>query len=111
MDFPGKDTGVGCHSLLQGTSPLQGLNLGLLRLAALEGGSLGSVLPGKPCVQACLVLLRLALLPFTALRFLHVGTLRQPCIKRVCRVLFQQHLLTSCLCPVLVILMLFQTFS
>ena len=28
-DFPGKSTGVGCHFLLQGTFPTQGLNLGL----------------------------------------------------------------------------------
>ena len=29
-DFPGKSTGVGCHSLLQGILPTQGSNLGLL---------------------------------------------------------------------------------
>ena len=29
-NFPGKDTGVGCHSLLQGIFPALGLNLGLL---------------------------------------------------------------------------------
>ena len=29
-DFPGKNTGVGCHFLLQGSFPTQGLNLGLL---------------------------------------------------------------------------------
>ena len=29
-DFPGKDTGVGCHFLLQGIFPTQGSNLGLL---------------------------------------------------------------------------------
>ena len=29
-DFPGKNTGVGCHSLLQGISLTQGLNLGPL---------------------------------------------------------------------------------
>ena len=29
-DFPGKGTGVGCHSLLQEIFPTQGLNLGLL---------------------------------------------------------------------------------
>ena len=29
-DFPGKDTGVGCHSLRQGIFPTQGSNLGLL---------------------------------------------------------------------------------
>ena len=28
--FPGKNTGVGCHFLLQGIFPTQGLNLGLL---------------------------------------------------------------------------------
>ena len=28
-DFPGKNTGVGCHSLLQGIIPTQRLNLGL----------------------------------------------------------------------------------
>ena len=28
--FPGKNTGVGCHSLLQGIFPTQGSNLGLL---------------------------------------------------------------------------------
>ena len=29
-DFPGKNTGVGCHALLQGIFPTQGLNPGLL---------------------------------------------------------------------------------
>ena len=29
-DFPGKSTGVGCHSLLQGIFPTQGSNPGLL---------------------------------------------------------------------------------
>ena len=29
-DFPSKNTGVGCHVLLQGIVPTQGLNLGLL---------------------------------------------------------------------------------
>ena len=29
-DSPGKNTGVGCHFLLQGIFPIQGLNLGLL---------------------------------------------------------------------------------
>ena len=29
-DSPGKNTGMGCHSLLQGIFPTQGLNLGLL---------------------------------------------------------------------------------
>ena len=29
-DFPGRDTGVGCHFLLQGIFPTQGSNLGLL---------------------------------------------------------------------------------
>ena len=32
-DFPGKNTGVGCHALLQGIFPTQGSNLRLLSLA------------------------------------------------------------------------------
>ena len=31
-DSPGKNTGVGCHSLLQGIFPIQGSNPGLLHL-------------------------------------------------------------------------------
>ena len=31
-DFPGKNTGVGCHFLLQGIFQTQGLNLQLLHL-------------------------------------------------------------------------------
>ena len=30
-DSPGKNTGVGCHALLQGTFPTQGSNLGILQ--------------------------------------------------------------------------------
>ena len=33
-DFPGKDTGVGCHALLQGIFPTQGLNQHRLRCQA-----------------------------------------------------------------------------
>ena len=33
-DFPSKDTGVGCHFLLQGIFPNQGLNLRLLHWQA-----------------------------------------------------------------------------
>ena len=44
-DFPGKNTGVGCHSLLQGIFPTQGSNLRLLHWLA---DSLPSEPPGKP---------------------------------------------------------------
>ena len=37
-DSPGKNTGVGCHFLLQGVFLIQGLNQRLLRLPALSGG-------------------------------------------------------------------------
>ena len=36
-DFPGKDTGVGYHFLLQGIFPTQGSNLNLLKSPALAG--------------------------------------------------------------------------
>ena len=37
-DSPGKNTGVGCHALLQGIFPIQESNLHLLHLLALAGG-------------------------------------------------------------------------
>ena len=39
-DSPGKNTGVGCHVLLQGIFPTQGLNLRLLHLLNWQVGSL-----------------------------------------------------------------------
>ena len=44
-DFPGKNTGVGCHFLLQGIFPTQGSNLCHLHLLHWQVGSLP---PGKP---------------------------------------------------------------
>jgi len=43
---PDKNTGVGCHFLLQGLFPTQGLNLG--GSPALEADYLRSEPPGKP---------------------------------------------------------------
>ena len=43
-DSPGKNTGVGCHFLLQGIFPTQGSNPGL---PALEADALTSEPPGK----------------------------------------------------------------
>ena len=49
-DFPGKNTGVGCHSLLQGISLTQGLNLGPLhcRQILYHLSYQGSLLPVWP---------------------------------------------------------------
>ena len=47
-DFPGKNTGVGCHFLLHGICPTQGLNPGLLRLLHWQVGSLPLIHPGSP---------------------------------------------------------------
>ena len=44
-DSPGKNTGVDCHFLLQGTFPTQGSNPGL---PTLEADTLTSEPPGKP---------------------------------------------------------------
>ena len=49
--FPGKNTRVSCHFLLQGIFPTQGLNLCLLHLLHWEADSLPLAPPGK-----CLVL-------------------------------------------------------
>ena len=45
---PGKNTGVGCHVLLQGIFPTQGSNLRLLRLLHWQVGSLPLAPPGNP---------------------------------------------------------------
>ena len=48
-DFPGTNTRVGCHSLLQGIFPNQGSNPGLLHPPqTIKVGSLLSEPPGKP---------------------------------------------------------------
>ena len=47
-DSPGKNTGVGCHAILQGIFPTQGLNPRLLRLLHWQVGSLPLAPPGKP---------------------------------------------------------------
>ena len=49
--FPGKNTGVGCHFLLQGIFPIQGIKP---RSPALQADSLPSEPPGKPCSQGYL---------------------------------------------------------
>ena len=46
-DSPGKNTGVGCHFLLQGIFPTQGSNLGLLCLLNWQAGSKPLESPGK----------------------------------------------------------------
>ena len=47
-DSPSKDTEVGCHALLQGIFPTQGLNRHLLHLLHWQVGSLPLAPPGKP---------------------------------------------------------------
>ena len=47
-DSPGKNTGVGCHALLQGIFLIQGLNLHILCLSHWQAGSLPLVPPGNP---------------------------------------------------------------
>ena len=51
-DSPDKNTGVGCHALLQGIFPTQGLNLHLLCLLHWQVGSLPLVPPGKHSLGA-----------------------------------------------------------
>ena len=47
-NFPGKNTGVSCHSLLQGIFPTQGLNPCLLHILHWQSDSLPLTPPGKP---------------------------------------------------------------
>ena len=49
-DSSGKNTGVGCHALLQGIFPTQGLNPHHLCLLHWQVGSLPTEPPGKPMI-------------------------------------------------------------
>ena len=49
---PGKNTGEGCHALLQGIFLTQGSNPCLLRLLHWQAVSLFLEPPGKPCMHA-----------------------------------------------------------
>ena len=46
-DSPGKNNGVGCHTLLQGIFPIQGSNLPILSLLYWQAGSLPLAPPAK----------------------------------------------------------------
>ena len=48
MEFPSKNTGVGCHFLLQGILLTQELNPCLVSLLQWQTGSLPPATPGKP---------------------------------------------------------------
>ena len=51
-DFPGKNTGVACHFLIQGILPSQRLNPHLLRPLYWQADSLPLAPPGKPQLPA-----------------------------------------------------------
>ena len=51
-DSPGKNTGVGCHAVLQGIFLTQGLNPHRLCLLQWQAGSLPLAPPGKPNIVA-----------------------------------------------------------
>ena len=67
-DSPRKNTGVGCHPLLQGTFPIQGLSRGLIHLLRWQAGSLPRASPEKPW-----------LMPKISLKWVRVGTITQVC--------------------------------
>ena len=50
--YPGKNTGVGCHALLQGIFPTQGSNPHLLHVLHWQVGSLPLAPPGKPMTSS-----------------------------------------------------------
>ena len=52
-DFPGKNTGVGCHSLLQGIFQTQGLNLGLLHCSQILNHLTIREVPGPHTLNVC----------------------------------------------------------
>ena len=65
-DFPGKNTGVGCHFLLQGIFLTQGSNLSLLHLLHWQAGSLPLCHLGSPSIYTD-VCTRMLITPLLAL--------------------------------------------
>ena len=55
VDSPGKNPGVGCLFLLQGTFPTQRLNQRLLHLLPCQAGSLPLAPPGKPFMVSTMI--------------------------------------------------------
>ena len=53
-DFPGKNTGVGCHALLQGIFLTQGSNLQVLGLLHWQADSLPLSHQGSPIIYLCI---------------------------------------------------------
>jgi len=50
-DFPGKNTGVGCHFLIHVIFPTQGSNMCLLHLLYWQGASLPLYYLGSPTID------------------------------------------------------------
>ena len=58
-DFPGQNTGAGCHFLLQGIFPTQKSNLHLLGLLRWQADSLPLALPRKPLNSLQIIVIQL----------------------------------------------------
>ena len=63
-DSPGKNTGAGCHVLLQGIFPSQGCNPHLLYLLRGQAGPLPLVPPGKHVLLEFFIILIQGTVPF-----------------------------------------------
>ena len=70
IDSPGKNTGMGCHALLQGIFPIQGSNPWFLCLLHWQG-SLPLALPGKPRLGFCFLVQGIFLSQGSNLRLLN----------------------------------------
>ena len=75
LDFPGKNTGVGCHFLLQGIFLTQGLNLSLLYLLHWQAGSLPQVPLGTIGIILEGILLSLNFIKVNAITIIKKGQL------------------------------------
>ena len=88
--FPGRNTAVGCHLLLQGIFPTQGLILCLLHLLHRQADSLLLAPPGKPTMQVfdkwviiivsrvCRVIAKCQAIPSEHIMFHFIESSRQP---------------------------------
>ena len=94
LDFPDKNTRVGCRFLLQGIFRTQKLNPCLLQLLHWQTGSLALAPPGKPCFSVYMQIKNMVTCGYRCL-FILFSSLSPPCLSSP---LFLSLSFNVCLC-------------
>ena len=89
--YPGKNTGVGCYALLQGSFPIQGLNPGLLgspdwkNIEIISGNGKEEGVYVKTCTHTCTHIYKLKRIRNRVRKDIILGTCTQGCTRNFTR--------------------------